>query len=139
MSNDIINHEGKVVELADDKVIAEIMVSEACGSCQAKGLCHAQGKSVRIEAPRAPGSHLEVGDSVNVRMSKSLAFSSVLLAYVAPLLLMMAVMMALIALTGSQDVGCIAALATLPCYYIALYKMRHRLRRKFRFDISASQ
>lgn len=136
MTKDRINHDGQVVEITDTKVIAEIMVSEACGTCQAKGLCHTQGKRVRVEAPRHSDEDVAVGDSVNVSMTQSLAMSSVLLAYVAPLLLMFAVMFSLIAVTGSQDTGCLIGLATLPIYYIVLYAMRNRLRRNFNFEIS---
>jgi len=136
MSNDRINHDGIVTEVTDTKVIAEILVSEACGTCQAKGLCHTQGKRVRIEAPRSQESDITVGDSVNVSMTSSLAMSSVLLAYVAPLLIMFAVMFSLIAITGSQDMGCLIGLATLPLYYGVLYLLRDRLRRNFSFEIS---
>ncbi len=136
MSKDIINHDGTVVEITDTKVIAEILVSEACGTCQAKGLCHTQGKKVSIEAPRPSGSDIAVGDSVYVSMKSSLATISVILAYVAPLLLMFVVMFSLIALTGSQDVGCVAGLAVLPLYYIVLYMMRDKLRRNFSFEVS---
>ncbi len=136
MSNDRINHEGRVVEVTDTKVIAEILVSEACGTCQAKGLCHTQGKRVSIEAPRVSGSDISVGDSVRVSMTSSLAMSSVLLAYVAPLILMFAVMFSLIAVTESQDTGCIAGLATLPVYYGILYLMRNKMRRNFNFEIT---
>ncbi|MCQ2252515.1 MAG: SoxR reducing system RseC family protein [Bacteroidales bacterium] len=137
MTKDRINHDGKVVEITDSKVIAEIMVSEACGTCQAKGLCHTQGKRVRIEAPRHSSAHIEVGDSVNVSMTQSLAMSSVFFAYVLPLIIMFGVMFSLIAITGSQDTGCLIGLATLPVYYIVLYALRNRLRRNFNFEISA--
>ncbi len=136
MSKDTINHDGVVVEITDTKVIAEILVSEACGTCQAKGLCHTQGKKVNIEAPRPSDSDIAVGDSVFVSMKSSLAMSSVILAYVAPLALMFVVMFSLIAATGSQDAGCIAGLAVLPLYYIVLYMMRDRLRRNFSFEVS---
>lgn len=136
MIKDRIKHDGKVTEVTDTKVVAEILVSEACGSCQAKGLCHTQGKRVSIEASRPQGTDFNVGDSVDVCMKSSLAMSSVLLAYVLPLVLMFAVMIALMAVTGNQDMSCLIGLATLPLYYTVLYLMRDRLKRNFDFEIT---
>ena len=135
MNHDSINHDGQVVEISDNKVVAEILVSEACGTCQAKGLCHTNGKRVRVEAEAEPGQEFQVGQKVKVAFTPTLAMSSVLLAYVLPLVLMFAVMFTLIAITGSQDVGCLCGLAVLPVYYTILYMLRHKLRRKFKFKI----
>ena len=135
MNHDSINHDGQVVEISDNKVVAEILVSEACGTCQAKGLCHTNGKRVRVEAEAEPGQGFKVGQQVKVAFTPTLAMSSVLLAYVLPLVLMFAVMFTLIAMTGSQDVGCLCGLAVLPVYYTILYMLRHKLRRKFKFKI----
>ena len=136
MNHDSINHDGQVVEISDNKVVAEIFVSEACGTCQAKGLCHTNGKRVRVEAEAEPGQEFQVGQKVKVAFTPTLAMSSVLLAYVLPLVLMFAVMFTLIAITGSQDVGCLCGLAVLPVYYTILYMLRHKLRRKFKFSIT---
>ena len=136
MNHNSINHDGQVVEISDNKVVAEIMVSEACGTCQAKGLCHTNGKRVRVEAEAKPGQEFQVGQKVKVAFTPTLAMSSVLLAYVLPLVLMFAVMFTLIATTGSQDVGCLCGLAVLPVYYTILYMLRHKLRRKFKFSIT---
>jgi sigma-E factor negative regulatory protein RseC len=135
MNHNSINHDGQVVEISDNKVVAEIFVSEACGTCQAKGLCHTNGKRVRVEAEAEPGQEFQVGQKVKVAFTPTLAMSSVLLAYVLPLVLMFAVMFTLIAITGSQDVGCLCGLAVLPVYYTILYMLRHKLRRKFKFSI----
>ena len=135
MNHDSINHDGQVVEITDNKVVAEILVSEACGTCQAKGLCHTNGKRVRVEAEAEPGQEFKVGQQVMVSFTPTLAMSSVLLAYVLPLVLMFAVMFTLIAITGSQDIGCVSGLAVLPVYYTILYMLRHKLRRKFKFKI----
>ena len=135
MNHNSINHDGQVVEISDNKVVAEIFVSEACGTCQAKGLCHTNGKRVRVEAEAEPGQEFLVGQKVKVAFTPTLAMSSVLLAYVLPLVLMFAVMFTLIAITGSQDVGCLCGLAVLPVYYTILYMLRHKLRRKFKFKI----
>ena len=135
MEPDSISHDGQVVDISEGKVVAEIMVSEACGTCQAKGLCHTNGKRMKIEAEAKPGQRFEVGQSVKVAFTPTLAMSGVLFAYVLPLVLMFAVMFALIAATGSQDIGCLCGLAVLPVYYVALYMMRGRLQRKFKFSI----
>lgn len=135
MESNKINHEGKVVKITDNKVYAEIVVSEACGSCQAKQMCFHKGKALTVESQLGEGQEFQVGENVNVYFTPKLATSSVILAYVAPLALFMAVMFSLIAITGSQDVGCIAALCTVPLYYYVLYLTRDKLKRKFVFNV----
>ncbi|MCR5454071.1 MAG: SoxR reducing system RseC family protein [Bacteroidales bacterium] len=137
MNHNSITHDGRVVEVTEGKVTAEILVSEACGTCQAKGLCHTNGKKVRVEAVSEPGQDFQVGQDVRVMFTPTLALSSVLLAYVLPLVLMFVVMFVLIAATGSQDLGCVCGLAVLPVYYAILYTLRHRLRRKFKFSVES--
>ena len=135
MINNSIKHDGKIVEVSEGKAIAEIMVSEACGTCQAKGLCRTNGKKINVEVSLSNGENIAVGDEVQVAFTPKLALSSVLLAYVLPLLIMFAIMFGVIAATNNQDAGCLIGLAVLPIYYTILYAMRNKLRRKFKFSV----
>ena len=134
-SQKTIGHDGRVVSSDGEKVTAEIFVSEACGSCQAKNMCFSKGKKMIVEAETAAGEEFLPGEEVNVNFEPHLAAQSVFLAYVLPLIVFFAVMFSVIALTGSQDAGCLAALPTVPAYYAVLYLFRNKLRRTFKFKV----
>ena len=130
-----INHSGKVLKVNENKVWAEILVSEACGSCQAKNMCFSKGKAMTIEAQKTENQEFKIGEEVNVNFEQHLATTSVFLAYVLPLIIFFVVMFSVIAITDSQDMGCLSALATIPLYYIMLYTFRNRLRNTFKFKV----
>ncbi|MBR6277730.1 MAG: SoxR reducing system RseC family protein [Bacteroidales bacterium] len=130
-----IRHDGKVTKITDNKIFAEIIVSEACGHCQAKQMCFSKGKAMTIEAHNDGNENFEIGEEIKVFFEEKLAATGVFLAYVFPMIVFFAVMFAVIALTDSQDKGCIAALMTLPVYFFLLYKFRGKLKKTFKFRV----
>lgn len=130
-----VSHSGKVVKINGNKITAEIIVSEACGSCQAKQMCFSKGKAMTVEALTDGSEQFEIGESVNVAFKQKLAAAGVFLAYVFPMILFFAVMFLVIALTDSQDKDCIAGLVTLPVYFFTLYKFRHKIKKTFQFKV----
>lgn len=128
-----VSHSGKVVKISGNKITAEIIVSEACGSCQAKQMCFSKGKAMTIEAYNDGNEQFEIGEEIQVFFEEKLAATGVFLAYVFPMIVFFAVMFSVIAFTGSQDKGCIAALITLPVYFSLIYKFRGKLRKTFKF------
>lgn len=130
-----VRHSGKVVKISGNKITAEIIVSEACGSCQAKQMCFSKGKAMTVEAQIGDNEEFEIGEEVNVAFKQKLAAAGVFLAYVFPMILFFAVMFLVIALTDSQDKGCILGLITLPVYFFILYKFRHKIKKTFQFKV----
>jgi positive regulator of sigma E activity len=130
-----VSHSGKVVKISGNKITAAIIVSEACGQCQAKQMCFSKGKAMTIEAQTEDSGQFEIGEEVNVAFKQKLAATGVFLAYVLPMILFFTVMFSVIALTDSQDKGCIAALITLPLYFFTLYKFRHKIKKTFQFKV----
>ena len=65
----------------------------------------------------------------------SLGLQAVLLAYVVPLVLLVAVLFVSIDALGSEPGAALAAIATLAIYYGVLYFVRDKLARKFSFTI----
>ena len=55
-----VSHSGKVVKINGNKITAEIIVSEACGSCQAKQMCFSKGKAMTVEAQIGDNEEFEI-------------------------------------------------------------------------------
>ncbi|MCQ2975945.1 MAG: SoxR reducing system RseC family protein [Bacteroidales bacterium] len=137
MQKNIVSHIGTIVNVSSNKVSASFEVSEACGNCQAKTLCEkGKGKLITIEADKQLKEEYQIGERVNVCLSSKLATSSVLLAYVLPLVLLFLVMIMVIIISGNDDIGCLSGLAILPIYYFFLYLFREKLNNKFKFTIT---
>jgi len=135
MESNAINHEGKVVKVTDTKVYAEIMVSEACGQCQARSMCFSKGKAITVETEREGSENFATGDEVNVYFTPKMANTSVIIAYVLPLVIFLALMFSISGFTGNEDLGAGIALLSLPIYYTILYFNRDKLKKKFIFKV----
>lgn len=130
-----IKHDGKVVEVkADGQLRVEIISVSACASCSAAHLCTASEKKAKIvEVMSAPGESYKVGDVVTFVGDESMSAKAVIVAYVTPLLLMVAGLMGG-HLAGLGDGGCaISALAPLVPFYATLYILRKKISKTFTF------
>lgn len=137
MRQDIVTHIGTVTEVDGRTVRASFAPREACGNCQAKALCESgKGRLITVEAEVPEGSVFEQGQQVNVCLDTRTATTSVMLAYVYPLILLFAVMFGVMAVTGNSDAGCLSALASVPIYYTILYICRRRIKKKIKFAIT---
>ena len=77
---------------------------------------------------------LKVGDQVEVEVRERLAWKAILLAYILPFLVMMAVIVALDFLTDwSEAVVGTLSLCAIALYYIGLSVFKHRLQTQFTF------
>ena len=103
----IIIHRGTVKSVKGKHICVQITQASACSSCVAKKMC-------------------------NSSESKETA---VFWAYGAPLLLLMAVLLATLQVTTDEPLAALMALASLAVYYGVLYLNKNRLTRKFSFTI----
>ncbi len=131
----IIEHRGVVTAINEKWVSVLIEQKSACAGCHAKSACSVSDIAQKIiEAPYS-GTNLSVGDEVILQGALSLGWQAVLLAFVYPFLLLMAVLIFLQLFSGNELLAGVSALAVLIPYYTMLYLCKERLRRKFVFTI----
>ena len=95
-SNSEISHRGRVVAITPEVTKVEIISESACGACHAKGLCSLGDSKVKIvDLPTSGWSDIKVGDEVEVVLKASMGHKAVLLAYMIPLVILVAVLLAL--------------------------------------------
>ena len=136
---DRVEHDGIVVGISDSSISVEIVSKSACASCHAKSVCAVGDSAVKIvEVPLTIGTmaaDCKIGDSVKVVLDSSLGVNAVWLAYVAPLALLLASILAFSSVgvrdlyTGLFSIGVVAL------YYVVLSFFRNRLDRIFTFSI----
>ena len=78
------------------------------------------------------------GDSVVVLADRSVGFTAGLYAYVLPLALMMAALVAVRLLTGSDGWAALAALGVLAPYYLVVWLLRDKISRHVTFQLEKS-
>ena len=129
-----IEHQGKVLSVEGDTLKVEIVSVSACGSCSAANLCSAaEKKSKVVDVVCAPGESYAPGDVVVFVGSESMGVRAVVVAYVVPLLLVVAGLL-VGRFAGLGDAGCaVAALVPLVPFYACLYFLRGRIDKSFKF------
>ena len=131
-----ISHPGIVEQVTDDKIIVKIIAMSACSSCHAKGMCNVADMEEKIvEVRKIPHRDFQKNDQVTVSMKKSLGSRAVLLGYFFPFVLMIATLLLVLFLSGSEGAAGLSAILVLIPYYWLLYIYRRKLKSTFSFTI----
>lgn len=113
-----------------------ILQTSACGECKVASRCNAseaKEKSVYVDVDDA--SAYAVGDSVTVVTDVSAGLRASLYAYLLPLAIMVAALVTVVLLTGSEGAAALTAIGVLLPYYMVLYFLRDNMGRKISFEI----
>ena len=136
MSNEI-SHAGVIESIAEGCVKVRILQTSACASCKVAAHCNASESKVKVVdvCGVANVSSLSVGQSVVVSTSRDVASRALLLGFGLPFLLLVAVLMVVLWITGNEGVAALSAIGSLVPYYLVLWLLRDRISRQVRFEI----
>ena len=135
-SNSDIAHRGRIVSITPEFTTVEIVSEPACSACHAKGLCSLGDATVKqVELPTRGWDNYAVGDEVQVVLRASMGHKAVWLAYVVPLLVMVAVLLGTLAAGGSELLAGGLAIGAIALYYTLIWLLRSRLRNHYIFNI----
>ena len=131
-----IRHSGRVLEITPDFTTVQIVVSSACSSCHAKGLCGmSEDEEKVIMVPTDPYAEHKVGDEVQVMTKMSMGMKAVWISYVSPLAILMILMLSLSRFTANEFLTGLGAIAGVAVYYFGIWLFRDRLSNEFVFYI----
>lgn len=131
-----ISHKGRIVEITPEVTTVEIVSESACASCHAKGLCSLGDSKVKtVQVPTRAWDNYQPGDEVNVLLQASMGHKAVWLAYVIPLIIMVAVLMVLTETGVHELISGIVAIASIGVYYFVLWLFRNKLKNEYIFNI----
>ncbi|MDR1645819.1 MAG: SoxR reducing system RseC family protein [Tannerellaceae bacterium] len=130
-----MTHCGVVERIEGHTVYVRIAQQPACSGCQVKAACTtANGKEQIIEVTDPSGA-FRVNEPVRIEGKNSMGTRAVLLAFIVPLALIIATILAGSALQWGEAASALASLILLLPYYIILYLFRNVLKKKFVFTI----
>lgn len=136
-SSSEISHKGRVKEITPQFTTVEIVSESACSACHAKGLCSVSESTVKdVQVPTRGWDDFHVGDEVNVTLKASMGHKAVWVAYVMPLVVLVAVLLALTGAGADELLSGLLALAAVAVYYFIVWLLRGRLRDEYIFNIT---
>ena len=135
-SSSEISHRGRIVSVTPEVTKVQIVSEPACSACHAKGLCSlGDAKLKEVELPTRGWDNYAVGDEVEVVLRASMGHRAVWLAYVVPLLLLVAALLGILAAGGSELLAGAVAIGVVAVYYGIIWLLRGRLRKDYIFNI----
>ena len=131
--DELIRHTGVVLSTDGDTAHVEIIQTSACSACRARKMCMSS-ESQQKQMDVLISEPLKAGDHVEVEVRERLAWRAVLLAYIMPFVVMMAVI-AILDFVTEWSVAVIGTLSlcAIAIYYIGLSFFKHRLQTQFTF------
>ncbi len=137
-SSSEISHRGRIVAITPEVTTVEIVSESACAACHARGLCSLGDSTVKqVELPTRGWDNYSVGQEVNVVLRASMGHKAVWLAYVIPLLIMVAALLGTLAAGGSELLAGLLTIVAIALYYLVIWLLRGRLRNEYIFNIQA--
>lgn len=130
-----INHNGRIEKIEGDTVFVRIIQQSACAGCHAQGMCSASEQKVKIIEVNDNSGKYRVNEEVMLCGRSSLGLQAVLLAFVIPIILVVAAIVAGTYMQWDETTSGLTGLLLLVPYYCILYLLREKLKRKFIFTL----
>ena len=135
-NTETISHEGIVTKITDDELEIKILAQSACAACHAKSACGMGEQAEKIlTVPRPKGKDFTLNQKVNVRMAIGQGNTAAILAYLIPIILLLAVLFVCLGLGLSEGLSALLGIIALIPYYIILYLRRDKLKEKFEYHL----
>ena len=136
MSEETISHEGFITKIGDDFLEIKIVAQSACAACHAKSACGMGERSEKVlTVPRPKNREFQLSQKVKVVMAISQGNMAAVLAYLIPIVLLLAALFACLYFGLSEGLSALVGIAILAPYYIVLYTQGDKLKKKFEYRI----
>lgn len=135
-NKETISHEGVVTKITDDELEIKILAQSACAACHAKSACGMGEQAEKIlTVPRPKDKDFTLNQKVNVKMAIGQGNKAAILAYLIPVILLLAVLFVCLGLGMREGWAALVSIVALIPYYIALYLRRDKLKNQFEYTI----
>ncbi|MCD7932617.1 MAG: SoxR reducing system RseC family protein [Tannerellaceae bacterium] len=134
MGNEI-NHTGIIKEIGEHSILVKIVQQSACAGCHAKGMCSAVDNKEKIIEIQDSSGNFHVNEEVVISGKTSLGLQAVVLAFIIPLILIVATLITGSLIQWEESTNALIALFILLLYYCILYLNREKLKKKFIFTL----
>ena len=132
-----IEHRGRVESVSANLVRVKIVSNSACSSCASRKVCGmSESEEKIIDVNTRLASDYEVGEEVVVAVRRKVGLWAVAVAYVAPLVVMVVILIAAAVFGFDEGVAALGSLGGVAIYYILLWMFGGRVSEKVNFTIS---
>ena len=136
METETISHEGIVTRITGDELEIKILAQSACAACHAKSACGMGEQAEKIlTVPKPKDRDFTLNQKVNVNMAIGQGNKAAVLAYLIPIILLLAVLFVCLGLGVNEGLSALISIVALIPYYIVLYLQRDKLKKKFEYTI----
>ena len=132
----MIKHDGIIIALNEDgTALVRIVQTSACAACKAKAMCaSAESAEKEMTVVLLGDEQWAVGNEVEVMVQQKMGWKAVVLAYLLPFFVMLAVMFIGNAIwTVREEILGTVALCAMALYYLVLGMFKDKLQKEFGF------
>lgn len=126
-----VEHRGLVTAVGRNQLTVNVNDSKSCGGCAVAAFCGQKSDRGDVTIDVADAAAFAVGDHVRFEPSRASQQRGIVMAFVAPLVLLLACVLALIEWGVDQGVSVLCGLGALAVYYLMLYLGRNRIKLKW--------
>lgn len=132
-----VKHCGVVEAVSQKMLRVRIEQVSACAGCHAKSICLSADKKDKIVEIENFDGDYRVGEAVEVTGTPQMGWKAIGLAYILPLVLMVAVLVMSIEWWFPQEeaIAAIASIGSLIIYYIGLYLFKDKIKKTLVFQV----
>ena len=132
----MIKHDGIIIALNEDgTALVRIVQTSACAACKAKAMCaSAESAEKEMTVMLLGDGQWAVGNEVEVMVQQKMGWKAVMLAYLLPFFVMLAVMFIGNAIWAvREEILGTVALCAMALYYLVLGMFKDKLQKEFSF------
>jgi sigma-E factor negative regulatory protein RseC len=132
----MIKHDGIIIALNEDgTALVRIIQTSACAACKAKAMCaSAESAEKEMTVVLLGDEQWAVGNEVEVMVQQKMGWKAVVLAYLLPFFVMLAVMLIGNAIWAvREEILGTVALCAMALYYLVLGMFKDKLQKEFSF------
>ena len=131
-----IQHTGVIERIEHPQIYVRVVQQSACSECHAKSFCtSSDSKTTTIEIEDHSGD-FEINEQVLIGGQYAMGMQAVWLAFILPLFLVVLFVASGTILFNNELWGGLTGLSILLPYFIIIYLMRDKLKKKFVFTLS---
>jgi sigma-E factor negative regulatory protein RseC len=138
-SQSSVSHDGVVESVAGESVFVRFIAQSACSACHAKGVCSISNSEEKVVEVKGVKPGWKPGDHVTVLLEQRQGFIALMFGYGIPLVVLLAVLFTVSAITGREAFSALIALGSLLPYYLIIWLFRKRISGKFEFRIRRTE
>lgn len=134
--NTKISHAAIIESIEDNCVHVRIVQTSACAACKVSGYCNAaESKEKIVDVFCEDTARYHVGQEVTVSTSGRVAVRALLWGFGVPFVILLAMLLAVLGVTGSEGKAALFSVLALMPYYGVLWLFRDKMREQLAFAI----